>query len=128
MIGTHCHNVHQERDETKPAALGFLAIVIASIHRPSSTFPTSSLLGLSDLLDAQELRDNRHKRVGRVPVEVVARSVVGPCRPRVRVAGSVLDIAQRLLQQPLASPSKLLQVGAWRQVAASSLCRSNRQS
>jgi hypothetical protein len=78
---------------------------------------------------AKELRDNRRKHVGRVPVEVVARSVVAPCRPRVRVASSVLDVAQRLLlQQPLAPPSKLLQVGAQCQVAASSLRRSNRQS
>jgi hypothetical protein len=78
---------------------------------------------------AKELRDNRRKRVGRVPVEVVVRSVVAPCRPRVRVASSVLDVAQRLLlQQPLAPPSKLLRVGAQCHVAASNLRRSNRQS
>src|ERR1017187_10203352 len=87
------------------------------------------LSGFSDVQAAKELRDNRRKRVGRVPVEVVTRSVVAPCRPRVRVASSVLDVAQRLLlQQPLAPPSKLLQVGAQCQVAASSLRRSNRQS
>ncbi len=84
----------------------------SSRHRLQPRAKTPETLGNCDVRAAKERRNNRRKRVGRVPVEVAERSVVEPCSPRVRVAGSVLDVAQHLLQQPLASPSKLLQVGA----------------